>query len=85
MKKLTQEENVMQSKLSEIFDLSDYDWQICNSKIERYSYAPIWEYANAHLTLSVSDIAKVFNKKKQRIEKIIQLGHDNNCCNYGLS
>lgn len=77
--------NIIQSRLSEIFDLSDYDWQICNSKIERYSYAPIWEYANTHLAFPTSNIAKVFNKSKQQIERIIQLGHDKNCCNYELS
>lgn len=77
--------NIMQSRLSEIFDLSNYDWQICNSKIERYSYAPIWEYANTHLAYSIPNIAKVFNKSKQQIERIIQLGHDRNCCDYELS
>ena len=77
--------NIIQSRLSEIFDLSDYDWQTCNSKIEYYSYAPIWKYANTHLTFSISNIAKEFSKNNQQIERIIQLGRKKNYCNYGLS
>lgn len=77
--------NIIESSLSEIFDLSNYDWELCNSKIERYSYMSIWEYANKHSSLSVLEIANELNRNENSIRRIIKLGNEKGYCDYKLS
>lgn len=74
--------NLLHSRLAEIFDLSNYDWDKCISKIEYNSYVPVWEYANNNLTMSIAEIANDFKRSEGYIKRVIQLGVGYGTCNY---
>lgn len=77
-------ENILNSKLNKIFNLSDYDWDKCFKGCVGKSYYPIWEYANEHLDLPLSKIAKKFGKEFGQVRRIIEQGQQINICFYQI-
>lgn len=77
-------ENILNSKLNKIFNLSDYDWDKCFKGCIGKSYYPIWEYANKHLDSPLSKIAREFGKGLGQARRIIEQGQKVNMCFYQI-
>lgn len=73
--------NILNSELSNIFDLSNIDWQLC----ERYSNTNLiikaCEYWNKGLT-SVTQIALLMNMARNTITSYLKIGANMNICDY---
>lgn len=76
--------NILNSKLSEIFDLSHIDWLECESFAIKYNFVKsICDYFNKHQDFTIVDIAKAFDiKNRMTIRKYLNYGAKLGWCEY---
>lgn len=74
--------NILKSKLNEIFDLSKIDW----NKVEEYALSNrnynICKYYSNNPFLSTKEIGKIFNITDGTVSKILNKGNKVKWCNY---
>lgn len=75
---------ILNSELSQIFELENYNWEKCFILSKSSSYIPIWNYLNNHLNEPLKKVGLVFNKSYQQLCRIIKYGHLVNMCEYQL-
>lgn len=75
-------DKIINSELSEIFDLTNFDWDKCYKNIYLSSYMPIWEYANRHINTPLSVIGERFGKSPTQMQSIIRHGQEAMLCFY---
>lgn len=73
--------NILNSELSNIFDLSNIDWQLCEKYSNTNLITTACEYWNKGLT-SVSQIASLMNMARNTITSYLKIGANMNLCNY---
>ncbi len=71
---------ILDSRLSSIFDLSNFDWEKCINSIHLASYVPIWNFVNEHLDMTYKEIGEVFDKSVEQIRRIVNIGRECSMC-----
>lgn len=74
--------NILDSSLSNIFDLSKVDWETCDKKASTSLIEIVSNYYNAHEDMSVNNIAKHFKLQPCTISKYLYKGNEFGICNY---
>ena len=75
-------DNILNSKIAEIFDLSEYNWNECFLNAQIKSHKIIWDYCNENSNIAIKDIANYFNCSVDRIRRIIKCGNEMGTCFY---
>jgi hypothetical protein len=76
-------ENIKQSLLGEIFNLTDIDWKLCEEIAQKNIGK---EICNAYCTIQrkTVELSKMFGLSRQTIEKYLKMGTSLGWCNYSV-
>ena len=74
--------NILNSKLNELFDLNRVDWNKCLEYSLKNKVKEICDYKKEHTELSVADLAKEFGMNKSTITKYLKQGTELGWCKY---
>lgn len=74
--------NIIHSKLSDIYDLSSIDWVECETMIQNQLIKDVCEYYNTHSNMSCKEIGQVFKLSKETIRRYIKIGEKFDWCIY---
>lgn len=74
--------NIEDSVLSEIFDLSEIDWKYCKEFATKNLIKEVCNYYNEHDFIENQEIAKVFGLNTLTIGRYLKSGNDLGWCNY---
>ena len=80
-------ENILHSKLNNIFNLNNVDWNYINEKSQKSLLVEICKYWKEHNNinsekLSTTYVGKVFNVDRTTVLRYIKIGNDIGLCNY---
>ena len=76
--------NIMKSKLAEIFDLTNIDWRECEKLACSNILKIVCDYYNKNNNLSTIDISKKFQLNSGTIKKYLEIGSGFGFCSYSL-
>lgn len=66
--------SIFNSKLSEIFDLSDFNWVKCKIEAEKSLVKEVCDYYNSHINMSLKDIAIHFKLNRGTVKDYLNRG-----------
>lgn len=78
-------ENIINSKLSEIFDLSNIDWNEIGKRCEKNIVKIISEFKNNNPCMTSKEIGKIFKISSCTVKKYVNRGYDYGWCDYDFS
>lgn len=74
--------NLIKSELSEMFDLSNIDWEYCTEIACSNIMKNVCEYYNNHKSMFISEIAKKFHIDSANIRIYLKKGANYGLCDY---
>lgn len=78
------ENGILNSKLNELFDLSNIDWNKCERFSSTNLVKLVCEYKNNHYLLSSKEIGNIFNLNKTTVSKYLKIGNEIGWCIYDI-
>lgn len=76
-------QNILKSRLAEIFDLSNIDWVLCDKNSQHTIVKQVCEYFNK-TNKSVEEIGQDFSLHTTTVKRYIRIGYNHHWCNYKL-
>jgi len=73
-------QNILKSRLAEIFDLSNIDWELCDKNSQHTIVKQVCTYFNK-TTKNIDEIGKYFNLHPETVKRYIKIGQRYNWCN----
>ena len=74
--------NILNSHLSEIFDLSNIDWDLCDKMAQKSLVKQVCDYYNEHKNESDTDIGKIFDISQATVSHYLNKGTELKWCDY---
>lgn len=74
--------NILDSELSKIFDLSNIDWEKCDYDATSSLVKKVWDFANEHPDYPIPQISKEIGLGRTAVRKYIEKGVKMGQCNY---
>lgn len=79
-------ENILNSKLNELFDLSIVDWNKCEEYALGNLAKMLWEYWNDNCNnLTINEVAKQFRINKDTVKKYLKKGNNIGKCVFDIN
>ena len=80
-------DNILHSRISEIFNLNNIDWNNINNKSQKSKLFEICKYWEKNININkgnitISDICKMFNLGKTTVRNYLKRGNELNLCSY---
>ena len=76
------QKNILSSRLSEIFDLSQINWELCAELASKNIVREVCEYYNTHNEAETKEIAQVFNINLSTVVVYLKQGASFGLCNF---
>lgn len=74
--------NIKNSLLSNLFDLSKINWELCHINSIKNLVKEVCNFYNSHKNYKVKQIANEFNLKAPTVSKYLYIGNDIGLCKY---
>lgn len=75
-------EQIKQSRLSELFDLENFDWDKCLKLAERNLVKEVCEYFDSHDNMNSTKLSKIFLLDSSTVAKYLKIGTNYGWCDY---